>query len=262
MRELILLIILLIYLVFFSLLSYFVLWKLLIKPTYLSLSGAHYYFTKLSKKKKKTKQEIKEAFLAIIEEARYFCAKDGVPIRLLPFYTVSSRNALGFGIYAKINTILFSAVWIELILTKSPKWKISFAQSVGHELAHKDDIFKGLFFFLRKRTDRKFFNWVREIRNDICGVEFAIKHYGYTKEEVYEAVRMKANLYNATTLQDTDHMSHPSWQFRQIMMKRWSVLTEEAVREIAERAGCKNEQYIEKIANTVAKNSKCLKPST
>lgn len=233
-----------------GLIVYFVLWKLMIKPTYLRFSGADYYYKKLSVKKKKSKQDIKEEFGAIVGRAKSNCAAAKATVNILPYYEVSARNALGFGIVPRLNTILYSSVWIELTLTKSSKWQIAFAQSVGHELGHKDDIPKDILFPFRKLADRRFYNWVCEIRNDLYGVEFARKYYSYTEEDIHEAVCMKANMYDKTT-RKKNYQTHPTWRFRLSIMKNYSVLTEEVIRYIAENAGCTNKKYIEKVSQAV-----------
>lgn len=233
-----------------GLIAYFIIWKLMIKPTYLRFSGANYYYKKLSAKMKKTKKDIKAEFDTIIEQANRCCAEEKTSVSIMPYYEVDTRDALGFGLVPKLNTILYSSVWIELTLTKSAKWQIAFAQSVGHELGHKDDIPKDVMFLFRKSADRRFFYWVREIRNDLYGVEFARKYYSCTKDEIQEAVRMKANMYDKTTRKKNYH-THPAWCFRRYIIKKYSVLTEEAILCIADKAGCTNKRYIDKLTKAV-----------
>lgn len=246
MKTIVLLAILIAATAFLGWALYALVWKLIIVPTYLKLSGPAYYYKKTARKLGISMSDVKKQFRKVVQEEIDRCSTLNTKIKIVPYHDVYARDELGMGIWAKFGVVLCTANWIELALTQNQQWRLALTQSVGHEIGHKEDIQKGILFSFRKKTDQKFFYWLREIRCDYKGVWYAMKFTDMSREKVIKAIRAKARKYNKHNDGKT-FFKHPEWNFRIKMLNKYPELTEAAIREIAAKAGCKNEKYIQEI---------------
>ena len=135
--------------------------------------------------------------------------------------------------------IAVNAEWAaRLVLLDDDVVKKAFRFTMGHEMTHQS----GDYMFLEAFTkDRKFVNWVNEVRADYGGAKLA---FAGNVNEALSAVRYKAQDY----LEDKDHQTHPSWKRREEYLNV-RLFDNALINRIADDAGCSNKALIEKVCN-------------
>lgn len=200
-----------------------------------------------------SKKEVKKRIRGFVDEVKNRCKSElGLSIKILPIYQISKHKELGFGTAVKmLRIVTYSPIWIEKILTSQKLWKLSFVQSVGHEIGHRRDLSRGVFFLVKNLNDRKFFLWVREVRCDYFGLEFASQVCPLcSRGEILEAIQVKADEYAAQSLgKKNKNYTHPSWKIRLKILRTYENFNEDVIRFIAKEAGCINAEYISKIVS-------------
>lgn len=222
---------------------------MIIIPTFRTKTNRAYYCKKLVKEKKfKNTKAVMTKLNAIVQEAREHCLEKGYDMKISPTYEVEKRNDLGMGIRRWFDTIVYSGVWIEKLLTGAPIWKIAFMESIGHEIGHRKDIKQNILFYLRPKCERKFFYWTREVLNDYRGIAFVNEFYPeHSRKTILNAVKKKAKAYDSSKKKKS-YFTHPTWAFRLELQNRYESFSEKVVYAIAKKAGCENKAFVAEIA--------------
>ena len=143
--------------------------------------------------------------------------------------------------------VVFPPSWIyHLASPEGEKWRTAFVQSVGHECGHTYDPFKDLFFYFRRRSERRLFYYLREVRNDFLGTALAEKALGVTRKCVLSDMLKKVKIYTFGK-KDEDHFRHPAWKFRRSMLKKYDRFDERVCDAIHKRSKCQNDAYYQRL---------------
>lgn len=99
------------------------------------------------------------------------------------------KNEIGSGNASIPCTIALTGNWYVLGYSHEIEWEKALITTLGHELGHKSNEPKQCYFNIKK----KFINYVREVRADFYGLEFA-KKCGINREEAIKTIKMKVEL--------------------------------------------------------------------
>lgn len=149
--------------------------------------------------------------------------------------------------------IIFNYVW-RLCLTKDdPIITSAFLQTLGHELGHKNKDFSICHYICREkwnsvpyRPKTRLIHWVTEIHHDFYGAMVS----GNTDDEIIKKIiQCKQSIKNILSQNaDKPTDTHPDWDFRLhcLLQRRFDL---DLIRQIAEKAGCNNEELIQELHN-------------
>ena len=193
---------------------------------------------------------VESKFRDILKEEIDRCKTLGIKIKITPNYDTGDIEQFAIETRKLSRRVECSANWIELVLAIAPQWRLALTHSVGHEIGHFADIKKGILFYFRKKVNKKFFYWTNEIRCDYNGVWYTARFTDANRDEIIDAVQIKANKYNKQN-RKAKYFKHPQWDFRTKMLIKYPKITKETIREIADHAGCKDEKFIQKVIKKV-----------
>lgn len=211
-----------------------------------------FFVKRAAKKLEIQEEEVERRFrFFALNDAKNLCAKHKVNAKLTSNYARSKRWALGAST-DKAKRIVYSPVWIYLVVTKPCTWQKAFLLSIAHEIAHWSepklkwsDVCKG-FAALRFRL------WVSEVRCDILAMHMVEEYLcpqEVSRKSLVNAMQHKAEYYDKMKKHPgRASFTHPTWKLRVALLKANDVLTYEVVTAVASMAGCRDKQYIEHIA--------------
>lgn len=212
-----------------------------------------YWVKKAAKELGVSKETVMATFNTFLNQAKKFCQLCHVDMRFTHYDIFCKRKALSMGTAVKLNVIYYSPIWIYLVATNPHTWGIAFLHSVGHEFNHRYDAKKGKGFIFRSKEERRFFNWLQEVRNDFWGF-YCVHHFypSYSRKTILNAIEKKAEFYDKAKKKGKyETTSHPSWKLRVALLKKYNTYCEEVIEEIAKAAGCTNQEYINALHCTL-----------
>lgn len=145
----------------------------------------------------KDSKKIRKEFYELISQIVAECKKNRIYVKVLPLKILNSKDDLGFSSAPSwVHVVVYTPVVIKHY-SKDPRiWEIAIVQSIGHELGHRQDIYRDRFHKKQPEENQNFFYWTREIRCDFYGVDFAQSfREGYSRDEIITAVAKKADVY-------------------------------------------------------------------
>ena len=218
----------------------------LLRLVYLQFFGSGYFVKKAAKELGISEEKVKERFNAVLCEAIDMCFDTGKVLPIKHYFPRSKRDQLGAA-NANRKCIFYSPLWIYLVVAKPNLWKPAFLLSIGHELAHCFDPKRKLWErFFRAKAERRFYKWLCEVRNDFEGMK-TVQEFkpDWSRKTLIRAMERKAKMYDKDKKPGKmATMSHPSWDTRIMLLKKYDSFNYDVVEEVAALAGCKNRKYI------------------
>lgn len=162
----------------------------------------------------------------------------GTGCRIIFTMALGRRTYSANSLVPGTKPVLISAMWAVEILSGGQESMDAFLETAGHEMAHKEG-------FLWRMKGVHFARWVHEVFCDFRGSELAL---GGDRARTVRAVGKKMELKkNSSRIAvDEDYISHPSWERRKAYLAGFD-FTPELVDQIAEDAGCKDEDVIRSV---------------
>ena len=198
----------------------------------------------------KDSKKIRKEFYKLISQIVAECKKNRIYVKVLPLKILNSKNDLGFSSTPSwVHVVVYTPVVIKYYFKDPRTWEIAIVQSIGHELGHWQDIYRGRFHNKQPEENQNFFYWTREIRCDFYGVDFAQSfREGYSRDEIITAVAKKADVYKHNSDYKPGHCKdHPSWEFRLSMLKKYTSFDERVIKDIMQEAKCTDNSYVKMI---------------
>ena len=209
------------------------------------------FFEAAAKKKNTTVVGIRKelnVLFANLEKAIYEYYGINIKIAIAPVILgTDSLNA-----NATIPTrILITPNWVEKIFDENPAWMTAFVHTIGHEAGHKRENIRGRYGCTRRV---KAINWTREANCDFCGVEFACRYLGISREEVVAAAKMKAETISENEKNYAKSgSSHPSWKLRIDLLENFNKFDEEVSSVIKNKLNLTNKNKIDKETQDIVR---------
>lgn len=198
----------------------------------------------------KTKREVENDMATLIAEAMAACKKSGKQMKII-YDPSADITTLTMSTCPKVfKTIVMSPSWIPFLSGATPDsvedWKVAFYQSVGHELGHQFDVPSVFGVPIRKnKAERRLFCWLREVRCDLYGVDFAVSHLAsYGKDDIMVAIDVKIAAYTAQKGDIADR-KHPTWAVRKSIMENHNELNADVIEVLVKESGCDNQGFID-----------------
>ena len=231
---------------------------ILLRTVFAPFAHKRYWVGKAAKELDISKKEVRAQFREVLREAEQ-CIIDQACSRtaITYYYPLACKNELGMKAM-RLRVIAYTPVWIYYVVVCCDLWKTAFYQSIGHEIEHRNDPERGFWFMFRSKEDRRFYHWLNEVRCDFAGVEFARWNgdvfgklpNGRDRNEIIRAMEKKATVYEAGKRESQkEAMSHPSWELRIELLKKYRKFDYDVVEEVAAAAGCKNRKYINDLCS-------------
>lgn len=196
----------------------------------------------------KARQHIKSIKKKLVD----YCCEREVKIKILPIYPIRQKDKLAMALARKpFRIITYSSMWMEKLSDGDLLWQIAFEQSVGHEIGHRYDLSKRDFCKDVEDDKKRFFNWVQECRCDYYGICFLNALYSkqIPRDYIIRAFENKMKVYQPVEEDRAQACStHPSWDFRYKMIKKYQEFNADVIHEIAIEAGMTDERYEKELA--------------
>lgn len=219
------------------------------------LSLYNYIYEGCGKNKKMSKKTM-EQFLDMVIKTKKLYTKEYKTI-IIPFRFGDTPGLINMATSIPKAPILFKPVWGYHFARNSEVFSIAFMHSVGHELGHWTDIKNGAKFNKRPKEEKEFFLWVREIRNDFEGISILERCCpNISRNQIINAIECKANApvidlkpkkkKEKLTKLGNSYRDHPEWDFR-LQIIRSGHFNKDVIKQIADKANCKNTNYVQKI---------------
>lgn len=181
-----------------------------------------------------------------------YCRKNGLKICIWPIYPFPRKDELATGTAPKfLHMVTYSSMWMEKLADGDSLWQIAFEQSVGHEIGHRYDLSKRNFCKDVEDDKKNFFNWVQECRCDFYGICFLNALYSkqISRDYIIRAFENKMKVYQPVEEDRAQScLTHPSWNFRYKMVKKYQEFNADVIHEIAIEAGMIDERYEKRLA--------------
>lgn len=198
----------------------------------------------------KTKKEVDDEMAVLIAKAMIACQKSGKKMNII-YDPIADVTSLTMSTCPKMfKTIVMSPSWIPFLTGATPDseydWKVSYYQSIGHELGHQFDKPSVFGVPIRwSKAERRLFCWLREVKCDLYSIAFVVDQFSlYTKKDIMVAIDVKISVYTAEK-GDVAGRKHPSWAVRKSIMENHSELDADVIELLVKESGCQNQDFID-----------------